>query len=302
MNSITPSPLNRIYRLSENLVQLSPRRPVRPRHLHQNDSLYHEHEFHEICIVLNGSAINRGIDFSYHVKKGSVLALRQDHVHMFTDTKDFDIVNIYYLAEWFLADVCALRDIQCLVPLFFAFRRGNAGREKSIPHWKLNAAEFAACERDLQDLIAEDKKAEPSLLFLETTFLKLLVRLSWSFLRQKNPSDYLELDSNFIPVVERIEALVRKRTPLNTHQLAREHGFSQEYFGRLFKKNTGLSPTEYYQKNRVQHVCHYLLNSNCTISEAAYEFGYADAAHLNRCFRRFMKTTPKKYRQKLKAG
>lgn len=70
-------------------------------------------------------------------------------------------------------------------------------------------------------------------------------------------------------------------------------------FSRAFKQSTGLPPHQYLLSCRIERAKTLLSNSQRTISEIAYELGFASHSHFTLTFRRFTGTTPQVYRDNL---
>jgi PAS domain S-box-containing protein len=94
-----------------------------------------------------------------------------------------------------------------------------------------------------------------------------------------------------------IEQLHRQpEESVNSAQLAAKVGLSVSQFDRIFRRTLGTSPRQYLLRVRVEAACRRLAESNQTISEIAYSFGFHDHAHFSRIFRQVMGTTPSAYR------
>lgn len=82
-------------------------------------------------------------------------------------------------------------------------------------------------------------------------------------------------------------------------QVARAAGMSIYYFCKMFKKEMGLTFTEYLARLRVETVKRMLLDPHKRISEAAYDAGFQSLSQFNRVFRHFAGETPSNYRDAL---
>ncbi|MDH6364094.1 two-component system response regulator YesN [Enterococcus sp. PF1-24] len=69
-----------------------------------------------------------------------------------------------------------------------------------------------------------------------------------------------------------------------------------QYFSRVFKKEIGISYTDYVNNLRIKHACELLANSDYPSYRISSECGFNDPSYFNRVFFKQMKTTPKKYR------
>ena len=74
-------------------------------------------------------------------------------------------------------------------------------------------------------------------------------------------------------------------------------GVSVSQLDRKFKSFTGVSPTTYIIKVRLDAVAGSLLQSDRTISELAHEYGFYDHSQLSRLFKAHYGMTPSAYRK-----
>ena len=86
---------------------------------------------------------------------------------------------------------------------------------------------------------------------------------------------------------------------ISSGRVAKELHLSRSYFCNLFKKNTGLTFTEYLSRARIEHVKKLLLNQKMRVSEIAFQTGFQSLTHFNRVFRKVTGQSPTDYRQRL---
>ena len=84
--------------------------------------------------------------------------------------------------------------------------------------------------------------------------------------------------------------------------LAAVTGGSPEYAGRLFKKLTGITFSNYLTRCRIELACVRLKNTSASVSEIAAELGYYDIAYFDKCFKKIIGIAPSRYRMNLAAG
>lgn len=70
-----------------------------------------------------------------------------------------------------------------------------------------------------------------------------------------------------------------------------------QYFSRMFKREMGVTFTQYVNNLRVQHACKLLEVTNYPAYRIASECGFTDASYFNRVFYKQMNMTPKKYKR-----
>lgn len=84
---------------------------------------------------------------------------------------------------------------------------------------------------------------------------------------------------------------------LTVEAMAREAGLSVTHFTRLFSRQTGFAPVEYFTRMKMQTACRYLILTSHSIKEIANRIGYDDPYYFSRCFRKIMGIPPTAYRQ-----
>lgn len=68
-------------------------------------------------------------------------------------------------------------------------------------------------------------------------------------------------------------------------------------FCRMFKLKTKKSFVEYLNEIRVSKACKFLLETDLSMSEIAYESGYKTASNFNKLFKKFMGMTPSEFKK-----
>jgi AraC family transcriptional regulator len=99
--------------------------------------------------------------------------------------------------------------------------------------------------------------------------------------------------------IQRIRDFVEANleTDIRLDMLAAHCGRSTEYFVRLFKATTGVSPYQYVLNLRVERAKTLLGDDARSIADIALQCGFSHQEHLTRMFRRFTGVTPGRYRR-----
>jgi AraC family transcriptional regulator len=71
---------------------------------------------------------------------------------------------------------------------------------------------------------------------------------------------------------------------------------SEYHFSRMFKRATGLSPSQYFIRLRMLRARHLLLQTRLTIIDVGLEVGYSSPSHFSQVFRREVGVTPSEFR------
>lgn len=96
-------------------------------------------------------------------------------------------------------------------------------------------------------------------------------------------------------VMQYVEAHYSER--LTQSFIAKKFHFTNEYFARFFKKNTGLTFIEYLNRYRAIMAWDMLLSSDRNVMDIALDCGFSDARGLINVFRREYGMTPLQYRK-----
>lgn len=106
-------------------------------------------------------------------------------------------------------------------------------------------------------------------------------------------------DRNVVDKVLRAEtwANARLRQVITLDEWSRGVGLSPVYFGRIFKRETGLRPMDWLNQQRLQRACHLLASTTRSVGEIADDCGYANLYYFSRVFRRHLGLSPLRYRR-----
>ena len=80
-------------------------------------------------------------------------------------------------------------------------------------------------------------------------------------------------------------------------RLAAQAGLSKFHFQRLFKRATGVSPSQYHINIRLNEARRLLRETKMSVVDVSLEVGYADPSHFARLFRRETGLSPSDYRR-----
>lgn len=138
---------------------------------------------------------------------------------------------------------------------------------------------------------------QPSLLFLRSLAQALAVHLVRNYLdshsatRRINALQMYKLQR----VIETMHEGLAKEFSLG--QLATIAELSDYHFSRMFKRATGLPPSQYFIRMRISRARHLLLETKRSVIDIGMEVGYLSPSHFSQVFRREVGVTPSAYRQ-----
>jgi AraC-like DNA-binding protein len=93
--------------------------------------------------------------------------------------------------------------------------------------------------------------------------------------------------------------VLASRQPISVDDLAAERGMSRSHFSHFFRARTGLSPGRYMTEVRIQEAARMLVATRAPLKQIAGQWGFANANHFGKVFRRFQHQSPAVYRRAL---
>jgi len=85
--------------------------------------------------------------------------------------------------------------------------------------------------------------------------------------------------------------------PLNLERAAREAGLSPFHFLRLFARVLGVTPHQYLVRSRLRRAARLLTEDDRSITDVAFDTGFADISNFVRSFHRAAGASPRRFRQ-----
>ena len=107
---------------------------------------------------------------------------------------------------------------------------------------------------------------------------------------------YASSDTRMHVATTTVEKLENK---LTLKELASHFGYSESYMYRLFFKETGYAPMNYFLHMKIDRACQLLLHTNMKINQVALKLGFDDPYYFSRIFKKIVGTSPKDYRHSL---
>lgn len=108
--------------------------------------------------------------------------------------------------------------------------------------------------------------------------------------------------NNYSPLVQKAIVTIdtNMASSLSLCYLAKEQKVSPGYLSTIFKRETGLSVTEFIRDRRIKHAAHLLATTHLQIQSVAKQCGIPDVQYFSKTFKRVMGKPPKDYRADFK--
>ena len=284
------------FRIEQEHVQLSAGMPVRAQSLFAESVLPHDHSYHEVCLIISGTATHITAQGRMPLGKGDVFVVPPDIVHAIEDTDNLQLINTYYLSEWLMHDLGLLWSEPGAVPLFLS-NSLMRNRGPRLVQFHLEDWEFDGLHSELVDIENEGERKNPSLLFLRCCLQKSIATMSRAWTREDPIRSKVIMRPEIWRAMKEIEMAVNNGNSFSVADNSQKSNMSADHFSSLFKTDTGFAPMDYFQRRRVHRSCQMLLNPRPSITEIAMDLGFSDAPHFCRMFKRYKEMTPSQYRK-----
>lgn len=248
----------------------------------------HSHEFFEFIYVLSGHAKHRINDVDCDLSAGDYLVIDYKSIHSYYDGENFTLINCLFVPELIDKSFKNVSDFNALTNMFLL----------KIDRMKLT--------ENISDQIYHDYDGRVKTIFenmlIEYTenkvgaleILKCLLSevMIFTIRHAENVSIISPFTQSIIQIIEEKYA-----EHLKLGDICRELHYSLPYASGKFKAETKLTFTEYVQKIRIAESCRLLTESEKSITDIAFEVGYANIKFFNKIFKEITNTTPREYRK-----
>jgi AraC-like DNA-binding protein len=144
---------------------------------------------------------------------------------------------------------------------------------------------------------------KPDRLYLEETMVWILDRVVSSAVAahdgRRRPGHRAEARHAQLAEDAKTIVALRARDPLDLSELARELGCSAFHLCHVFRRQTGLTLSEYQHQIRLRRSLERVSDPGSRLTDLALELGYASHSHFTHFFRRTFGVTPSALRSRL---
>lgn len=182
-----------------------------------------------------------------------------------------------------------------------AFLNAHYPNSESPFEWKLNFSQYHFLNNkelagsinklisiSMEDNVAKDALADLSLKFL---LLRIIQTQNLALIKESRLPQH-----HFTPVVQYIKEHLTEK--ISIAELARESCMSRSAFFQAFKKEFGLSPVEFVQKERIAKAKLVMADGTMSITDVCYQSGFNHPNYFIKLFKRLEGITPAVYRDR----
>jgi AraC family L-rhamnose operon transcriptional activator RhaR/AraC family L-rhamnose operon regulatory protein RhaS len=255
----------------------------------------HRHEFEELVIVKSGSGINSVDGMDYPLQAGDVFLIPRGRAHAYSRMQQLFCYNLYFdarqldLKRWVTHSLPGFHALFIVEPSCRRKKEFNSrlrlDQEQLLHIWSL--------AESLQQTLLEE---EPDFRFISLgLFLQIVGRLSRYY--EAMPHGNSRRILRIAEVISHMEA--RFTQDITVKGLAKIARMSPRNLDRLFRAATGKTPMAYLIGLRVMEATHLLESTDKSVTEIAFECGFADSNYFARQFRRLMNESPTAFRRRI---
>ena len=255
----------------------------------------HSHDFSELVVILQGSAVHIIEGREYPVTAGQVFLIHSGVSHGYKNVDGIEYINVMFQPEQLL-QLSELRLLPGFQALFYIepFYRKEMNFKGMLT---LNEAQLQEATR-LLDLILTEYELQPQgyRLMIRSYFTALVGLLSRYYQIGSGHEENKALRIG--EAVTYIEEHFLQ--PVTLQAMADKAYLSTRQFQRVFTRNYHTTPMDYVIRKRLDYSCTLLRHPNLSISQVALESGFRDQNYYARQFRKVYSCTPSEYREKLR--
>ncbi len=265
--------------------------PVRLMIHHQVRAMPHNHDFHELVIVLEGSGKHCTEEKYYPISAGDVFVIKPGMLHFYQDSYNLTLANVMFDSTVIKTKLLDLQEIPGYFALFEAepeLRSRNDFKAKLT----LNAEQLAQVRDILNIIEVECRRRSPGYRFaVLTAFHQLLLYVTRSY-----DNDEKKYSQRMIKLSMMIKFIEENFTrDISRKEIMNHAGVSTSVGSRIFQEFLHETLVNHLIKVRIKHASELLRNTDLPISEIAFRCGFRDSNYFSLQFKKQTGYSPRQF-------
>lgn len=245
--------------------------------------ILHSHDYYELFLVTDGKVIHTVNGVTSVLKAGDLVFIRpsDEHIYSYDGTNNFCFANLSFITD--------------IAEKMFSFLDGGYNVKTLLeselpPTVSLTTFEMQKVLYSLQS-INTASYADTSEKILKMKFVLFSIFAKYF-------SRYTINEKGYSVWFEYLCDELKKPINFQKHKpnMTAICGKSKEHISRSFKKNLGMTPSEYLTDIRLNYAANLLKNTDISVIEISLEAGFENLSWFYKKFAQKFGTTPKKFR------
>jgi len=262
------------------------------KYLHDTDVDVHSHDFYEFVYIDQGFSSHYYNQITTILTPGDVFGIRPGDVHGYTRPKQTILYNCLFRPEAFTHE---MDEVMKLPGIGRIFRKDDPSVWQRVHLDPIGRKEVVSCLEKMKE--ERQNQAVGWEIKIKSLLMEFLVIVSRNFEQQHHvePKGEYKYTQYIYQALNFMEKNLNR--PVQVEEIAETIGLSADYFSRLFKQFTGLSPMEYMKNVRLAKATELLKDPFISVSKVAMEVGIDDPSYFTRQFKQALGVSPSQYQQ-----
>ncbi|HEY5587280.1 MAG TPA: AraC family transcriptional regulator [Ruminiclostridium sp.] len=258
----------------------------------------HKHQFIEIAFLAFGSCVHTYHKSDVRLIPGDVFIITPHEEHSYKIDSKTVIYNCLFYPQVLGEDWDKLKEIKNIYDLLIVepFYRSEVGSQEIL---HLNPSEVIYVESVLKTMLQEQEQKLLGFELMHKSNLAILLCLLGRVWKKQLVESEILYEGKRDLLTEALQFIETNiNSQLNIKKIASQVYLSPNYFRKVFKEKTGLTPIEYINKIRIARAFKLLSENNASISQAAEAVGINDLNYFSRLFKSLAGCSPSEVKKK----
>ena len=255
---------------------------------------YHAHAFLEFVYVVEGHAEHHLNGTATPIGPGDFFVINYQTMHAYeTPSGHVRLINCLFLPELLDHSFADLRNFDELAQRYF--RRVCGKHIQTPPSDRVFHDDSGHVKRLFMQMVEECRDRRVG---YEEALRCLLSQIIIETVRK------IGINTLFSPPIQQLVEAVGQgyNEQLSLSDFCRREHYSVPYISALFRREVGMTFTEYVQEKRIAEGCRLLVETRDSITSIALQVGYTSLKFFEQVFQRLMGMSPREYRRQFTGG
>jgi AraC-like DNA-binding protein/mannose-6-phosphate isomerase-like protein (cupin superfamily) len=256
------------------------------------------HEYLEIIYILKNRAILQYSGKRYDVQEGDLIVIGKNEIHncFQYDNESVTLISLKFLTEMIFSFIGYDLDFEYIRPFYSKSSKFNN-------HIKANKIDN---QKILEKMLSIKNIIEKKKTHYKIKAKNILTEILLDIIEFYDvlPTDLHDKHSKHLQDLERLKGVFHLLNneyyeKITLAKAAKVACLNETYFSVFFKKVTGFTFSNYFQRIRIEKAKELLTNTDFSTSRIAFSTGFNTQNYFNKTFKKFTKLTPSAYREKI---